>query len=1721
MNTFTTGLGTPRSVAVASDGTVYVTDSAGGRLLALNPTTGAVTVVVASGLAASATNGVGTPDVVPGPVAGSVLVIDAGGSSSGGRIQLVASSSGPVTTLADSSNADSAAIGSSPTSAAADPATGLLYVGTSAGVVVVNSTGFASSWFAHGFAGVSVVDVAFVPASGSQSGSAQLWATLSNGNVQVVNAAAGTLVRTITPPAGVGAVGASVNPITGEALVFSSANSSIVRGVLCGASSAFFMQPCAVCDPGSAPDASGTCVVCAPGSFSASAGSAACSLCPLGSAQPASNSTSCVACATGFYAPTTGLAACAISPPGFYTPQATGSSSVIGCPQGTFRAAPGASSASDCVLCPPGTQALPDAGARSCKACPVGSASGRYNSSSCTACTGTSLALNAPVCLGAPSISSPRFSAVDPDSIYLVTYSSNTANLQSKSLGRQDWGTWGNLRSLTYPGWTATQEISALATDGVHAFLHFLTTPPRLEVVSLATMTTVRTITLPANLGASSSMVVDRASGYVYLFGSTNATLARFGLADGGANFSAANDVFPSPSGAGVTVSAARVSPTGGVVYLATAESPARLLTVRLSDMTVLQTITGLPSGIAVNVTNIFVNPGATLALLQTDSSPSSNLVKVDLTGSGSYVSFSALPTSGSLPAAGQSFFSSDGSLAYLATGPSVATPLPAGASVRDSFVYRVNVSTLSVDNTWRLAIPATPVWAASQRPASVAIDANLGSAAIMYRDPASTAGSILGVPLDTPPRFTQSTTGAPVPGIYVVDPVTPTTVYLVLPSNASGIPINDRLELIAYPTFSFATFTTGAGGSLTQVASVPFPANVTSVGRCILLAADLFNSVVCTVSFRNRRSDLLLVNISAAAAAANGGVMPAPRLLGFNLQWIAGVGQSPTNVSNLVASGTWGTYVLNPLRVAVIASSGWGNTWGGWNELGPPVTASFFPHGQFVYIVASSDSFFQIFKINPNTTASVGGQPGTGVSAYATIQPVFDRRGYIFINAASTRWGTTPLYTYTVTIGDAINPSLSSPTATYSNHLAVTAAIPTVDNNNIMVFAGNAADGSSYINYVSVANPSSLTLLGRVPVNPPYFPTTVNVYPTPYATYGPVLLIPDAVTTNGLIVITGTEGVPILPTIRSATLTVACAAGTVWDTVTSACVQCPSGTFSLGVGTSCLACPPGQFSGAGSGSCSACAAGSYASNYGTTTCDLCWPGSHQALTGRASCDLCGSGLYSTEVGATSSNACLRCPGGSTTNWATGQTSCVLCSPGTSAFFSGSNACNPCGQGSEAPLPGSLSCSVCLPGSFSPASGTANCTRCARGFFQQFQQSTQCNPCSSGLVSDVGASSCFAPLTTCPPGRFLNQGLCDPCPASQACPGGASAPVNCSAGQIPHPVTRSFCGTVAASCSPGDYLEPASSFCLACPAGSFCVGGTALNASCPAGTATFGTGATSSADCELSCAPGSGIVSSACVTCDWGSFSVGGARSSCSSCPPGTRNTTVLGAASSLSCNDCVPGTAWNGTACGACPSNRVCLGGTSSPLTCPTGSTPNTTSRTSCIGNCPGGEQWNRQTATAGFCGQCSYPDACAGGAAVAINCVLQGRVPNAVSRGTFCMNPLTSCSPGQFLQNGMCLQCNTGFACRGGTASPVFCQSPNITNPFRTECIVPVTSCPVGQFVANGVCNPCPTGQVCLGGAAQPSSCPSGQNANWNSTACAPWVFSCPPGWWLNGEC
>lgn len=114
---------------------------------------------------------------------------------------------------------------------------------------------------------------------------------------------------------------------------------------------------------------------------------------------------------------------------------------------------------------------------------------------------------------------------------------------------------------------------------------------------------------------------------------------------------------------------------------------------------------------------------------------------------------------------------------------------------------------------------------------------------------------------------------------------------------------------------------------------------------------------------------------------------------------------------------------------------------------------------------------------------------------------------------------------------------------------------------------------------------------------------------------------------------------------------------------------------------------------------------------------------------------------------------------------------------------------------------------------------------------------------------------------------------------------------------------------------------------------------------------------------------------------------------------------------------------------------------------------------------SCPAG-----QYDAGNICAPCPNGQVCPGGTSQPITCA-SGQTPNLLSQATACITALTTCNPGSVLTSGLCITCtdpNYG-ACLGGTAQQAHCSSGFSTTSDMTSCITTPTSCSIGSALAN----------------------------------------------------
>ena len=163
-----------------------------------------------------------------------------------------------------------------------------------------------------------------------------------------------------------------------------------------------------------------SCIPCAPGSFSASAGSTECEQCRPGTYTSVPAQTECISCPAGGFCEEAGAATAMVwqaCPAGTHSSKvgASSPSTCLECSAGTASAAVGANSSNTCTPCRAGTFAA-SPGSETCESCDIGTYS-PVNATKCTACQPGTYAKERGLgqCIPCPyPLSSPSGSSVCP-----------------------------------------------------------------------------------------------------------------------------------------------------------------------------------------------------------------------------------------------------------------------------------------------------------------------------------------------------------------------------------------------------------------------------------------------------------------------------------------------------------------------------------------------------------------------------------------------------------------------------------------------------------------------------------------------------------------------------------------------------------------------------------------------------------------------------------------------------------------------------------------------------------------------------------------------------------------------------------------------------------------------------------------------------------------------------------------------------------------------------------------------------------------------------------------------------------------------------------------------------------------------------------------------------------------------------------------------------------
>jgi len=369
----------------------------------------------------------------------------------------------------------------------------------------------------------------------------------------------------------------------------------------------------------------------------------------------------------------------------------------------------------------------------------------------------------------------------------------------------------------------------------------------------------------------------------------------------------------------------------------------------------------------------------------------------------------------------------------------------------------------------------------------------------------------------------------------------------------------------------------------------------------------------------------------------------------------------------------------------------------------------------------------------------------------------------------------------------------------------------------------------------------------------------------------------------------------------------------------------CPPGSSVNNV----IPCPAGMYCVTGSGSATSCPAGYY-----------CAPGSIDATP-------CPSGTYSILTGQTSISACNPCPPGKLCNEGTAN----MGSPCPAGYYcTGGIGVNPCIAGGYCDETSLQAPKLCPIGTYNPNTGSASikdCKPCAPGTWsvsvgEQGSCSQTCPPGShcpspNSMMSYTIPPSAAPVYTGAVNGKItIPLGTINPvtCPVGTYCTSaGMSVPTPCAPGTYSS-ATGQTSSLTCVPCEPGKYCPtPGAGSQLICPPGTYCPiqGGSSPN-QCPIGNICPIPGLQAGYPCppgQLCNTLGEGSTPNA--QCPAGTYSSGGAGSSCTPCDPGYYG---VGASTTGQCSGLCPAGYY-------CPSGSSPVSGStarSPPVPCPLG---------------------------------------------------------------------------------------------------------------------------------------------------------------------------------------
>lgn len=373
---------------------------------------------------------------------------------------------------------------------------------------------------------------------------------------------------------------------------------------------------------------------------------------------------------------------------------------------------------------------------------------------------------------------------------------------------------------------------------------------------------------------------------------------------------------------------------------------------------------------------------------------------------------------------------------------------------------------------------------------------------------------------------------------------------------------------------------------------------------------------------------------------------------------------------------------------------------------------------------------------------------------------------------------------------------------------------------------------------------------------------------------------------------------------------------------------ECMSFKFNDGSMTECLDCPPGFIGNQrdGGSKCVPCPPGFFKDRR-LNRCLKCE--GEKVLIGRGTACLdavpntpCPSNYLRHKLGY-----CTRCERWERVN--AKKRICQECPANRESEGGLDSKCRPCLPGMERPKGSETGC-ICKPGHV-PMSKGKGCEKCPAGTARSF---STCYPCFPGTYSNTGAEECQpCPFNFVAPERGMAK--CERCPRGfvpHPVRGCVSAATNCPAGQTRRldengflvacvatscPADKVLLSSACVSCTIRQRYDAARNGCVRCDSGSFSEGGastTCKEAKCPEGyilNQEFG---------NCSCDVRRHVVNGKCELCSPGSAGTG-----CKPCRVGTFNNRV-GQTRCIECNAGTFSDMEGATECKPCPSGKFTL---------------------------------------------------------------------------------------------------------------------------------------------------------------------------------------------------